>query len=131
MNGPIAQLVALTCHANGVLRGIAIPAYFPANSTCQFCDSITFHQQEFWGLHKRTVAATPDDLFLQLRDRGATGVRIIHQSQELDGIRDRMLAGLVGGGGRWTMEVLMPGQKATRWTADWGVWNQNAPERRI
>lgn len=43
MNGPIAQLVALTCHANALLRGQTNPPrFFPAHSTCNVCDRISF-----------------------------------------------------------------------------------------
>src|SRR5256885_3707352 len=42
MNGPLAQFVALTCHANAFLSGRQVPEFFPGNSTCQFCDSVKF-----------------------------------------------------------------------------------------
>ncbi|MBI2949271.1 MAG: hypothetical protein HYY23_16645 [Verrucomicrobia bacterium] len=32
MNGEIAQMIALTCHANAFLRGQRIPIFFPGNS---------------------------------------------------------------------------------------------------
>ncbi|MBL8852305.1 MAG: hypothetical protein JNG89_21715, partial [Planctomycetaceae bacterium] len=127
MNGPIAQIVALTCHANAVLRGIAVAPFFSGNSTCQFCDSVTFTRQSWWWMQNRTVAQTPDEWFARLSAGKAKGVRLSWQSQNDHGIRDRQLAGLVGGGGEWAMEVVQAGGKSTLWTAIWEVWNQIAP----
>ena len=42
MNGPIAQIVALTCYGNAFLSGQDIGAFFPKNSTCTFCDRVNF-----------------------------------------------------------------------------------------
>lgn len=40
MVGPTAQLVALACHFNA--RAMPAEAFFPANSTCTFCEHIHF-----------------------------------------------------------------------------------------
>jgi hypothetical protein len=42
VNHPIAQFVALTCHANAFLRGRVVRRFFPTNSTCTFCDRVRF-----------------------------------------------------------------------------------------
>jgi hypothetical protein len=42
MNGPVAQWVALTCHANAYLRGRRIPEFFPSNLICKLCDRVKF-----------------------------------------------------------------------------------------
>lgn len=134
MNGPLAQLVALTCHANAHIRGLRTARFFPENSTSRFCDSIKFTSvsRRLWGgRSEKPVAATPDEWFLHLDETRALGVRIFRIAENHELAPDRTLAGLVGGGGNWVMEVVAPNQTFKHWVADWQVWNQDAPERRI
>jgi hypothetical protein len=134
MNGPIAQIVALTCHANAFLRGERLPRFFPTNSTFHFCDRITFVEfvkPLFGSQQEKTVAESPDDWFALLRARDAHGVRLARSPHNDPRISDRMSAGFIGGGGSWSMEVLLPKQQSEFWAARWQVWNQNAPDRRI
>ena len=129
MNGPIAQIVALTCHANAFLRGKRIPRLFPTNSTCQFCDRVTFVEfvkPLFGSQQEKTVAQNPDEWFALLRVRNTHGVRLARSSHSDPRISDRMSAGFIGGGGIWSMEVLLPKQQSDFWAARWEVWNQNA-----
>jgi hypothetical protein len=134
MNGPIAQLVALTCQANSFLSNAAVPpAFFPNNSTCKFCDRISFVEVEKSWLgrqRERAVADTPDDWFKYLAGRRAVGVRTLRQAQNDPRISDRMSAGFVGGGGQWMLGVIGP-TSTDYWVARWEVWNQNAPERNV
>jgi hypothetical protein len=60
MNGPLAQLVALACHANAVLHDHSVPPFFPGNSTCQFCDWVKFFQvsKTLFGKARETPVAT-------------------------------------------------------------------------
>lgn len=133
MNGPIAQLVALTCHANGCLQHASDAQFFPDNSTCKFCDRIVFVEIKKSWLGKpsvRTVADDPDRWFKHLVERGVTGVRIVYQQKGDPRISDRMSAGFVGGGGQWMLAV--QDTRATEyWVARWEVWNQHAPAQRI
>jgi len=134
MDGPVAQIVALTCYGNAYLAGHDIPAFFPANSTCQYCDKITFAKARpllSWIVGEREVAATPDDWFQWLRVAGARGIRLSWTPRKLPGIPDRMTAGFVGGGGRWQMETVYSGDRSDSWVARWWVWNQSASDRRI
>ncbi len=134
MNGPIAQIVALTCYGNAVLSGHKAPPFFPANSTCQFCERVAFVtlDKTFFGkVKEEEVAKSPDDWFSLLKSQRALGIRLVRAPQDNPGISDRMSAGFVGGGGTWTMEVLLPKQKSNFWSARWEVWNQKAPDRRI
>jgi len=134
MNGPLAQIVALTCYGNAVIRGSDTPKFFPINSTCQFCDSINFvkFKKPFIGQTKEVeVAKTPDEWMASLRKRGAKGIRLVRQAQDDPGISDRMSAGFVGGGGTWLMEVMKVDGSSEFWATRWDVWNQDAPERRI
>jgi len=134
MNGPLAQFVALTCHANAFLRGRQVPEFFPGNSTCQFCDSVKFFEVSKTLLRKvreTPVAANPNAWFEHLRTERVTGIRLICTPQNKPGISDRMSSAFVGGGGTWSMEALQPRAKSAVWLSRWEVWNQNAPERRI
>ena len=134
MNGPIAQIVALTCFGNSFLGGHGMPKFFPANSTCQFCDSVKFVEikKPFLGKEKEVLLAdTPDEWIGVLKKRGAIGIRLGRTPQNDARISDRMSSAFVGGGGTWLMEVLRSDGKSEFWAARWEVWNQKAPERRI
>jgi hypothetical protein len=134
MNGPIAQLVALACHGNAFLQDQTVPQFFPTNSTCTFCDEIIFVEKPklpYLGLRDEPVAKNPNDWFLRVKTQGARALCITRTPQNLPQIADRMSAGFVGGGGSWALEVLFPEQKSEAWMAQWEVWDQKAPERRI
>lgn len=134
MNGPIAQIVALTCYSNAFLQGNNVGEFFPKNSTCVFCDRVTFVTLEKSLLSKpkeKEIAQTPEEWFNFIKSTGAKGIRLARTPQNNPRISDRMSAGLVGGGGTWSMEVLLPKNRSEFWIARWEVWNQNAAERRI
>jgi len=134
MNGPIAQIIALTCYGNAFLQGMDVGQFFPKNSTCVFCDRVTFVtvEKSFLGKPKeKEVAKTPEEWFKYLKTAGAVGVRLSRAPQNDSHISARMSAGFVGGGGTWSMEVLLPKNRSEFWVARWEVWNQKAPEQRI
>lgn len=133
MNGPIAQLVALTCHGNAAVVGNAAGRFFPDNSTCGYCDSVTFVSLKASpsGSDEVLVASTPDEWFVRLRNANAVGIRLVGVPRNDPLISDRMSAGFVGGGGDWQMEVLLPDRTSEIWMARWTVWNRDAPEQRI
>lgn len=134
MTGPIAQNVALTCYGNAFLKDDTVPQFFPTNSTCQFCDRVTFVEVVKPLLRKQReieVANKPDEWFSYLKRRGARGLRLVHQAMNDPQISDRMGAGFVGGGGSWYMEIILTKERSEFWQARWEVWNPKAPERRI
>ncbi len=134
MNGPIAQIVALTCYGNAFLSGQDVGTFFPKNSTCTFCDRVNFVVVEKTSLEKAKeaeIAKAPDEWFPFLKSSAARGIRLSRAPQNNPNISDRMSAGFVGGGGTWAMEVLFPESRSEYWIARWEVWNQNAPEHRI
>lgn len=134
MNGPIAQIVALTCYGNAFLAGEPAERFFSANSTCQFCESVTFatlNKNIFGKVKEVEIASSPEAFFANLKSRGARGIRLSQAQQNNSRIADRLSAGFVGGGGTWTMEVLFPRELSEFWIARWEVGNQNAPDRRI
>ena len=134
MNGIIAQLVALTCHANAFLKqSAAANRFFPDNSTCRFCDQVAFvevKKSRFGKPTESSIAATPDDWFKYLAGRRALGVRLIHEMRNDPHISDRASAGFVGGGGQWMLGVRYP-TTTEYWMARWEVWDRNAPQQRI
>lgn len=74
MNGPIAQIVALTCNANAFLNGIEIKEFFPKNSTAKFCDSIVFVEivKRRIGKQKEVkVADNPNEWFEYIKEKDA------------------------------------------------------------
>lgn len=134
MNGPLAQICALTCYGNAFLGGSQAPKYSLTHSTCQFCDSVQFVEvkKDWFGKTQEVkVASDVDEWFSSLHKRSATGIRLLCRPQNDPRITDRMSAGFVGGGGTWMMEVLLADGKSEFWAARWDVWNQNAPERKI
>jgi len=134
MNGPIAQLVALACHANAALQGQPVPEFFPANSTCAFCDYIRFSKVKRRWLGKSfkeiPLAPNPNVWFDQLKGAGSRSVLARHFPENRSGFSDRMTAGFVGGGGRWLLETKSP-KASDYYECRQVVWNQNAPEQRI
>lgn len=134
MNGPIAQIVALTCFGNAFLADRPMNQFFPTNSTCQFCEKVNFVtlDKSLFGKQKETlVASTPDAWFTYIKKRGATGIRLSRSTQDKPGISERMSAGFVGGGGTWTMEVLFPCKQSEFWIAKWDVGDQKAQDKKI
>lgn len=134
MNGPLAQIVSLTCYGNAVISGAEKSQFFPTNSTCKFCDTINFveFKKPLFGREKEfEVARTPDNWISSLCKRGVKGIRLVRHAQNNPQISDRMSAAFVGGGGTWMMEVLKENGRSEFWAARWNVWNQEAPEQRI
>ncbi len=85
MNGPIAQFVALTCHANAFLRGLRIPEFFASNSTCKFCDWVRFFNVSrtlFGKARQIEVATTPNGWFRTPQGRRRSGgPTLLHLSE--------------------------------------------------
>ena len=134
MNGQIAQAVALVCHGNAVLRGMHSPPFWPTNSTAQFCDRISFGRfvrKWLGGWRTETVASTPDEWFVQMRQNKTPSLFLSHSPSSDSRFGDRITSAFVGGGGSWLIEAVGPDSRAHLWAARWSVWNKKAPERRI
>lgn len=129
MNGPIAQLVSLALHGNAMVRDIPTPRFWPKNSTCQFCDRITFVDQVAADGQSSLIAGDPDEWLAAMRSRGVREFRIGHRSEGNTPTPERMHAGFVGGGGVWVLETR--GSRSEKWLPRWEVWNQDAPDSRI
>lgn len=135
MNGPIAQIVALTNFGNAFLSGDKSASYTLQNTTAQFCDRITFVVAErSFVVGRKTenvVAGSPSEWFPYLESRGINKLRLRVTPQNDPRISDRMSSGFIGGGGEWVLEAVLPTGKTERWAARWEVWNQHAPANRI
>ncbi len=134
MNGPIAQIAALTCHLNARQRGFAANPFLPGNSTSQFCEWIRFIRirrdspdaGEQWDL----AACTPEEWIDSVAAGDFSREELIHEDVNDPRLSDRMSAGFIGGGGRWLLCVQRNGLSDC-WQAHWQVGNRSSPERRI
>ena len=134
MQTPLAQAVALICHANAALRGIPAPQFFPGNSTCQFCESITFcvsGKPADSEPQTAVFADSPDAWMRLLPSRSAIGLKLRQQARNQPGISDRNASGFVGGGRIWAIEVMRKGSVSEFWLYRWEVGDRNAPDRKI
>jgi hypothetical protein len=133
MNGIVAQIVALTCHANAAILG-SIRPFFPDNSTCRFCNTIRFVAPSHdlsGGSENVVVAADPDEWLSLICRHSALGVRLHLERERNPQISDRMSAGFVGGGGLWNMLVVRGDSTVDRWVAHWEVSDRDAPDSKI
>jgi hypothetical protein len=131
MQGPLAQLIALTCHLNHACATQSALPFFPGNSTCVFCDRIAFQRARARFLRSPTFEAcgqTPDEWMLRMLDARVLGARLQWATRHRD---DRLTAAFIGGGGTWVLETLHADGDSAFWTADWHVWNHDAPNQRI
>jgi len=134
MNGPIAQLVAIACHANAWLQGGEATHFYPSNLSFQFCDSVNFvklKRRWFQETYSETpIAEDPNAWFKFLDSSGFRAILVHRTAQNLHGISDRMSSAFVGGGGRWFLEANRE-NSSDFYEARWAVWNPNAPENKI
>jgi hypothetical protein len=130
MVGPTAQLVALACHYNARVRGLPSEPFEASHSTARFCEFIRFGHRgrgSIAGASQWTLTAqSPDDWLTQ---EARPGRRAILAHQTVDP-RDRQVAGFIGGGGRWRLNLVADGRMDT-WEAKWEVGDRDAPDRRI
>lgn len=133
MNGPIAQAVALVCHANASLRSLKADRFFPSNSTAQFCEFVKFVDAPMDANGQRTerdLAPDPDAWFQWLRANSIRRVWLARQPSG-DGSEDHRHAGCVGGGGNWWLLVEQQSGGSLGWLGRWTGGNREAPDRRV
>jgi hypothetical protein len=119
-----AQMAALACHANAFLRGMAVPEFHPGNSTCKFCESVTF------AVNADVVAGSPNAWFQSLRESGVSGVRFVHEAANDPRIADHKSAAFVGGGGHTVLAARRDG-RWDLWGAGWKFGDRHAKDRRV
>jgi hypothetical protein len=137
--GSVAQMIALTIYGNAALHenSINVSALYPSNSTFQYCEYVRFVDVTTSAKQVEEVQWATDSLawFGRLRNDGFYALRLHYGAtggKTLDGyhVPDRMLAGLVGGGGRWLIEAISP-HGADYWEGSWEVGNRARADRRI
>ena len=134
MNGQIAQMVALTCHANAHFQGWKVGSFFPNNSTCQFCGDIRFFRFDNRDLAQYTeavIAENPEQWMEKLLEIGCHGLRLHWRPTESPKQPDRYLAAFIGGGGTWAIQAIHGVNMADYWYSRWKVGDKDAPDKRI
>ena len=134
MQGMIAQAVALTIHGNAALRvanTFDANAFYPANSTFKFCESVNFSDRT---RNSTQFALTPyanDPIawLEKLKHEGVTTLRIAYGSSGQTQVADRMLVGFVGGGGKWLIEAV--GNGSDYWESGWQVGDRGRADKKI
>jgi hypothetical protein len=134
MQGTVAQLVALAIHGNAILRGANISdvnAFYPANSTFTFCESVIFSDRSWDGTQFALTPYANDPIawLEKLKNEGATSLRIAYGASGQTQVADRMLVGFVGGGGRWLIEAIAHG--SDYWEGGWQVGDRGRADRKI
>jgi len=127
MNGPIAQIAALVCHANAFLCGKRV-SFSLQHSTFKFCEYVTF--VTLAGKEEIAFAPTPEAWFSRLKEGRCRRILLRCANRDAKGISDRMSAGMVGGGRRWLIEACYD-DHVDVWEARWAVGNREAPESRV
>jgi len=133
MQTSIAQVAALTIYGNAfLLRPSAIVGFYPENSTFHGCEYVNFVDLRRNGNQwvEEVFAADPVAWFEALRKQGVVTLRAQYGTSGRTQPADRVLAGFVGGGGRWLLEAQASGG-SDFWEARWQVGDRTRNDRRI
>jgi hypothetical protein len=139
MQGPIAQIIAITTHGSAFLASAPrfdATNFYPANTTFAFCEYVKFVDLERTeaGWQEIEFASDPLAWFARLQEEDVHALRLSHiQGRQKIGdaeVSDRMLVGLVGGGGRWLMEASKP-DGSDHWEGRWEIGDRNRADRKI
>jgi hypothetical protein len=130
-------MIALTTFGNAALRGTdadAVAAFYPSNSSFQFCEFVRFVDVSA-GKDEIDWAADPLAWFERLKREGTKALRLHFGDsgpREVGGqsVPSRMLAGFVGGGGRWLLEAIHS-RGSDYWEARWEVGDRTRTDRKI
>lgn len=137
MNGHVYHQLMLTCAGNQFLHGGDLSGFWPNADAYRFDKSCEFRTPPVSGNDANDfplVAADPLQWFETLKAE-AVGLRLHHMqrvrgpNQQLD-VSDRMLAGMVGGGERWLVEVVGR-ERSEFWEGFERVGDQKDPNRKI
>jgi hypothetical protein len=133
VDGSIAQAVALTCHANAYLQGRLATPFFPSNSTCKFCESVTFVDlvsDDDAQVRRVPFAASPDDWFARLSSDGIIGVRLRYGPGRAGDVAERLTSGFVGGGGEFRV-CTYTAHDEHHWVGKWEVGDRDRKDNRL
>ena len=140
MQTTIAQIVACTIHGNAFLSGIPssnTADFYPGNSTFTFCEFVRFVDLPLpnESTAEKTYAPDPAAWFTRLKQDGVRALRMAYLPSEQIKLGEkpvaaRMLAGFIGGGGRWVIEAVKL-SSSDYWEGRWQVGDKNHPDRKI
>ena len=132
MIGTLAQLVTLASYGNAFLRGHDVDAFYPTNSTFQFCNTVEFLvlNPAKSGFTEETLADSPIKWLAFLKNKNCARLKIAHVPTPNPETPDHQLAGFIGGGGRWILESVYK-IDSDFWEARWQGNNPNAPDKKI
>jgi hypothetical protein len=109
---------------------MSVNPFFPANSTCQFCESIQFLRQQTPLLGQppvwTVIENSPDEWFAR-EARPGRNARLVYQRADDPNFPRRLTASFAGGG-QWLL-VLRARGRSDLWEASWEVGNQHAADR--
>jgi len=141
MNGPIAQIVAITVYGNSILTENNINEYSLDNTTAKFCKEIkfvdwlkpTFYDKHFKGrkeYYSKDIASDFASWIDSLKADKMTKLYLHYTGSKNNQGNDRKLAGFIGGGGRWLIEAYN-GQTSDFWEGKWEVTDREDEFNRI
>jgi hypothetical protein len=101
----------------------------------KFCEFVRFVDlaRTPTGWSERMVAEDPAAWFGYLKERGFNELRMSYgpsRRTDATGVADRMLAGFIGGGGRWLVQANRP-SGSDAWEARWTVGDRQRADQRI
>ncbi|NML66939.1 hypothetical protein HHL22_17170 [Hymenobacter sp. RP-2-7] len=134
MTGTLAQQLSLISYGNHLLKTGELTAdYYPANPAFTFCNRVDFLYLPLGANTTETLAA-PDPLtwLRQLRQQGYQRLSLCYRPSAGNQLNtpDYKLAGFIGGGGDWLLEVAS-GPQADYWANRWEVTQPNDPQQLI
>jgi hypothetical protein len=130
MNGPIVYNIALVLFGNAHILENETPSDLWDRSFNQFCKEVSFvsFKKTVLGKAKEVVVSPSIKEWFELMKRKNYRLRLWHQGSGR--VDERFTAGFIDGGWNWNI-VASNGRMSEVWTAQWNVWNQNDPEKRI
>jgi hypothetical protein len=136
LQGPIAQIAALTIYGNERLAGHARKGFWPGASVFKFCKDVRF--VTFAGDPSAVIETICADDPVQWMDSlacdGVQRLRLRHLPGNHPLMSDRLSVAFAGGGGRWLIEAVRGSRAAPlvdRWEAKWSIGDRKDPERKI
>jgi hypothetical protein len=135
MQGTIAQIVALATYGNAILQdapGFQSLDFQTSNSTFTFCESVQFVDpvQGVLSRKEAVYATDPHSWFQRLRSESVYALRLSYGPSGANKVRDRMLVGFVGGGGKWLIETRGP-DHSDYWEPRWQIGNRDRADKKI
>ena len=135
MQGTVAQVVSLVTYGNQYLSNggdSLVSDFYPSNSTFKFCKMVSFIDlvQDKKKCVPIPYSNDPITWFSHLAKEKYKTLRISYFKSGRTDVPDRMLAGFVGGGGKWLIEAIGP-QGSDFWEANWIVGNKDDPDKKV